>query len=65
MLGTEHLEHIAVTYGVREARVAYEDQANPRRVGTVIDLRAGQFCVEFDDGETTWSDLRQYGWRVA
>ncbi len=51
-------------------RVAYEDMANPRRVGTITDREDELgWRVVWDDkaddeceGET-WSDLRQHGWR--
>jgi hypothetical protein len=51
---------------VRE-RVSYEDMANPRREGTItgVDDRGWgvQVRVLFDDGELTYSDLRQHGWK--
>lgn len=50
-------------------RVAYEDMANPRKVGRVTKIDASewgnQYHVEFDDGTGTVSDLRQYGWTFA
>lgn len=50
-------------------RVSYEDAANPRRVGIVIEVIEDgprQFRVWFEGGSRTVSDLRQHGWkRVA
>jgi hypothetical protein len=51
-----------------DMRVSYEDMANPRRDGKVIEVRTTtwgtQYVVRFDDGEETYSDLRQHGWVV-
>jgi hypothetical protein len=50
-------------------RVSYEDMANPRREGYVtgVDDRGWgvQYRVRFDDGEVTYSDLRQRGWKLV
>lgn len=50
-------------------RVSYEDMANPRKVGTVVDVHVGwgrsEFRVLFDDREDTTSDLRQAGWKAV
>jgi hypothetical protein len=48
-------------------RVYYEDMANPRQDGVVVELKTTvwgtQYAVQFDDGEITYSDLRQHGWK--
>lgn len=58
-------------------RVSYEDVANPRRTGTVVEIveRGGEtpsglplpegveYRVRFDDRSETVSDLRQVGWK--
>lgn len=48
-------------------RVSYEDMANPRRYGTVVECLESVWGVEWrvrwDDGDETVSDLRQRGWR--
>jgi hypothetical protein len=58
-------------------RVSYEDMANPRRTGTVVEIveRGGEtpsglplptgtdYRVRFDDRDETVSDLRQAGWK--
>lgn len=59
------------------ARVAYEDQANPHREGSVVEVidrpytdsrgqsrRSREFRIDFD-GEIATSDLRQYGWSLV
>jgi hypothetical protein len=58
------LAEIVGTYQAQDVRVSYEDMANPRRYGVVVEHRAGEFRIVWDgdDGET-WSDLRQAGWR--
>lgn len=53
---------------VGETRVAYEDQANPRREGTVVEIAlalGGQFVIRWDDGGFDLSDLRQHGWSLV
>lgn len=44
-------------------RVSYEDVANPKRVGTVAGEGVGEWRVVWDDGDVTFSDLRQSGWK--
>ncbi len=48
-------------------RVSYEDMANPRGYGWVMEAlesRWGiEYLVRFDDGTWVTSDLRQRGWR--
>jgi hypothetical protein len=58
-------------------RVSYEDMANPRRTGTVVETiehggttpsghplpSSVEFRVRFDNREETVSDLRQAGWK--
>lgn len=54
-------------------RVSYEDMANPRREGTIVQTMntpfGVQYLVEWDDRVTeslvaqVWSDLRQHGWK--
>lgn len=50
------------------AVVSYSDAANPRRVGTVEDVKVDQwgthYGVRWADGELDYADLRQYGWNV-
>jgi hypothetical protein len=60
-------QEVVGTYQDNTVRVAYADMANHRRVGTVIEHKAGEFRVMWDDKEAgeTWSDLRQYGWNVV
>jgi hypothetical protein len=58
------LAEIVGTYQAQDVRVSYEDMANPRRYGVVVEHRAGEFRVVWDGDEgETWSDLRQAGWR--
>ena len=60
-------------------KVSYEDMANPRRVGTVAAITRWGSCqgveqvgvggsveyrVEWDEGGSDYSDLRQRGWRI-
>ena len=49
-------------------RVTYQDMANPRREGTVTEIKTSRWGTEYrvtwdkaDDG-FTWTDLRQPGW---
>lgn len=60
-------DYVAQNYMTDDVIVSYEDMANPRRVGTVVEHRAGEFRVMWDDedGGETWSDLRQAGWNLA
>ena len=60
-------EIIVDNYQARTVQLSYEDMANPFRVGTVVEHRAGEFRIVWDDedGGETWSDLRQAGWRPA
>ena len=56
-------------------RVSYQDVANGRRFGTVVEELVGvdptltprftEYRVVFDDdpAEVCWSDMRQAGWR--
>lgn len=53
------------------ARVSYEDVANPRKIGTVVETLPSawgtQYGVHWDDaadGVLDYSDLRQAGWRL-
>jgi hypothetical protein len=49
------------------ARVAYEDMANPRREGTIIEIAlalGGQFVIRWDNGAIDLSDCRQAGWSL-
>lgn len=58
------LELIRHHYQARTVNVVYQDVANPIRFGTVVEHRAGEFRITWDDeeGGETWSDLRQAGW---
>lgn len=54
------------------ARVSYEDQANPRRVGEIVGPKQGlhhnpmdEWLVRWEDGEEVFSDLRQHGWSLV
>lgn len=59
-------------------RVSYEDMANPRRSGTIAGITRwghsqgveqvgiggqAEYRIEWDDGASDYSDLRQGGWR--
>lgn len=51
------------------SRVSYQDQANPRRIGEIIEIEDGdQYKVRWDDEEEpreAISDLRQHGWSLV
>jgi hypothetical protein len=43
--------------------VTYEDRANPRRLFLVSRIGRGEYeLVAIEDGDKSWSDLRQAGW---
>lgn len=75
MLRELNYRGVPLVRGVAEVgeRVAYEDMANPRREGVVIDwldldLRFGgsrQYQIRWDDGTESVSDCKQYGWTLV
>lgn len=46
-----------------DMRVSYEDMANPRREGTIVQRVGDEFRICWDDGTWSISDCRQSGWR--
>lgn len=50
-------------------KVSYEDQANPLKIGRVhavdLDNPWSPFTIEWEDGTTTNTDLRQHGWSLV
>lgn len=49
--------------------VSYEDMANPKQVGMVVNFRDSQwgrdFEIMWEDGTASYSDCRQHGWQRA
>lgn len=60
---------MTTTHIAPNATVSYEDMANPRRVGTIKEVRISRFCTEYlvawEDGTESQSTCRGAGWKVA
>lgn len=61
-MNAEQISSIVASYQANTVRVCYEDMANPLRIGIVVEHKAGEFRVCWDEGGEAWSDLRQAGW---